>query len=287
LFVEGEEIRTTASHLFFTDSGWWKAAENLKVGDKIINSKGELKTLIVKSIETLNEPERIYNLNVDQFHTYFVGESRLLVHNNCTAEAMAYGRETIEKAKAQGVTDSATLSKIGTDAAADMQRAIENNITMAKKHGITDPVELEKITTDAANALRKPIGEVRGMYARTQAELDALALDPANGQMKLWERDAGLGCEADGQIAGPITRSTDPKADFIDINGKKWDVKSYRTDWQNGYDLNTAIDQIQDEIFNKGQNVIVDTSNLAKWAHDELVQEIITKGWAQYVRFYP
>jgi hypothetical protein len=94
LFVEGEEIRTTASHLFFTDSGWWKAAENLKVGDKILNSKGELKTLIGKSVEALKEPERIYNLNVDQFHTYFVGTSGLLVHNNCSpqvTEAINHG----------------------------------------------------------------------------------------------------------------------------------------------------------------------------------------------------
>lgn len=92
LFVEGEEIRTTANHLFFTDCGWWKAAENLKVGDKILNSKGELKTLIGKSIEALKEPEKIYNLNVDEFHTYFVGTNGLLVHNNCTADMMAAGR---------------------------------------------------------------------------------------------------------------------------------------------------------------------------------------------------
>lgn len=200
---------------------------------------------------------------------------------------MSYGREAIEKARVQGVTDSATLSKIGTDAAADMQRTIDNNLTLARNRGITDPVELEKITTDAANALRKPIGEVRGMYPRTQAELDALALDPANGKMKLLERDAALGCEANGQIPGPITRSADPIADFVDINGKAWDVKAYRTDWQNGYDFNNAISEINKEIFENGQNVIIDTRYLAKWAHDELVAEVISRGWGQYVRFYP
>ncbi|WP_010245354.1 hypothetical protein [Acetivibrio cellulolyticus] len=42
-----------------------------------------------------------------------------------------------------------------------------------------------------------------------------------------------------------------------------------------------------DEIFNKGQNVIIDSTYLAKWAHDELVAGVISKGWGQYVRFYP
>jgi hypothetical protein len=84
LKLDNEEIRTTANHLFFTDCGWWKAAENLKIGDKILNSKGELKTLIGKSVEALQEPERIYNLNVEDFHTYFVGSNGLLVHNDCS-----------------------------------------------------------------------------------------------------------------------------------------------------------------------------------------------------------
>ena len=82
--AEGEEIRTTASHLFFTNSGWWQAAENIKVGDRIVTANGELKTVIATGVELLEEPERIYNLNVDEFHTYFVGTNGLLVHNNCT-----------------------------------------------------------------------------------------------------------------------------------------------------------------------------------------------------------
>jgi hypothetical protein len=81
----------------------------LKVGDKILNSKGELKTLIGKSVEALNEPERIYNINVDEFHTYFVGESELLVHNDCTDEMTDVARHLIgrtdEQAIADGITD--------------------------------------------------------------------------------------------------------------------------------------------------------------------------------------
>lgn len=203
---------------------------------------------------------------------------------------IAYGRESIEKAKLENpLLSSSELSDIASRAAADMQRTIENNITLAKKHGITDPVQLEKITQDAADTLRKPIGEVRGMYSRTKTELDELAFDPAKGKItdeSIIERDAGLSCEADGQIAGPITRSLDPEADFIDVNGKAWDVKSFRTDWQNGYDFNTAMSAISKEIA-KGQNVILNTTYLAKWAEDELIAGIKANNWLQYVRFYP
>jgi len=83
LNLEGEQIRTTASHLFFTDSGWWKAAENLRVGDKVFTSSNTLKAIISISFEKLAKPERIYNLNVEDYHTYFVGTQALLVHNNC------------------------------------------------------------------------------------------------------------------------------------------------------------------------------------------------------------
>ncbi len=34
----------------------------------------------------MEQPESIYNLNVDEFHTYFVGSEGLLVHNDCTEE---------------------------------------------------------------------------------------------------------------------------------------------------------------------------------------------------------
>ena len=40
---------------------------------------------IIKSIkvEKLSEPETTYNFEVEDFHTYYVGESEVLVHNAC------------------------------------------------------------------------------------------------------------------------------------------------------------------------------------------------------------
>ena len=59
------------------------SAEHLKTGDKVINSDGSL--VIVERIESLsyNEGKAIYNLNVEDNHTYFVSEEKVCVHNNC------------------------------------------------------------------------------------------------------------------------------------------------------------------------------------------------------------
>ncbi|MEN2773905.1 polymorphic toxin-type HINT domain-containing protein [Acetivibrio clariflavus] len=82
LIVGNEEINTTSSHLFFTDSGWWKSAKNIKVGDRIFTAEGELKEVTATRVVDLEEAVRIYNLNVDEFHTYFIGKQGLLIHNN-------------------------------------------------------------------------------------------------------------------------------------------------------------------------------------------------------------
>jgi hypothetical protein len=88
LTVGNEIIRTTPVHLFYTVDGEWKEAVSLKVGDRIVDSDGSCKEISAREIQYLEEPERIFNLNVEDYHTYFVGSNGLLVHNTrrCTPE---------------------------------------------------------------------------------------------------------------------------------------------------------------------------------------------------------
>ncbi|MEN2775530.1 polymorphic toxin-type HINT domain-containing protein [Acetivibrio clariflavus] len=79
------------SHLFFTDSGWWKSAKNITDGDRILTADGDLNEVTAIRVAELEEAVRIYNLNVDEFHTYFVGASGVLVHNDCIAQMMGTG----------------------------------------------------------------------------------------------------------------------------------------------------------------------------------------------------
>ena len=60
---------------------------------------------IIKSIkvEKLSEPETTYNFEVEDFHTYFVGESEVLVHNAC----LKFDNVEIRQANKADFTDEA------------------------------------------------------------------------------------------------------------------------------------------------------------------------------------
>ena len=85
--IEGESIETTGSHPFYTEEEGWTKAEELKAGDKIELS--DRRSGEVESVERneLEEPVTVYNFCVMDYHTYYVGESSVLVHNKCNASS--------------------------------------------------------------------------------------------------------------------------------------------------------------------------------------------------------
>jgi intein/homing endonuclease len=83
LIVEGELIETTPTHLFMLEKGNWRAAENLKSGDRILTADGEIKTVDEIQVISYDKARPIFNLNVDEYHTYFITGLALLVHNDC------------------------------------------------------------------------------------------------------------------------------------------------------------------------------------------------------------
>ena len=61
----------------------WVAAGDLAVGDEVFNLDGTTSTILGSEIEVLDEPVLVYNLEVEDFHSYFVGCVPVLVHNRC------------------------------------------------------------------------------------------------------------------------------------------------------------------------------------------------------------
>lgn len=53
------------------------------IGDKIILSSGETATVLSLEIKTVGGPQTTYNFEVEDFHTYYVWASGVLVHNTC------------------------------------------------------------------------------------------------------------------------------------------------------------------------------------------------------------
>jgi len=105
LTIDGEVIHTTPEHPFFAD-GSWKAAGLLQRGDTIQLRNG--KAAVVQNVcykfdealaqaygdDTINSElfsplTKVFNLEVEDWHTYFVGNNEALVHNTVCVKEIA------------------------------------------------------------------------------------------------------------------------------------------------------------------------------------------------------
>ena len=83
IFVDGEEIIATPSHPFYCPTKGWTDASHLRAGDILVLVNGEYVVVEKVQHEILESPITVYNFEVEDFHTYYVGESAVLVHNVC------------------------------------------------------------------------------------------------------------------------------------------------------------------------------------------------------------
>ena len=74
-----EKIQTTKEHPFWVIDKWVDAG-NLQIGDSLFLQGGDKK--IVTNITILDTLVTVYNMEVEDFHTYFVSENKVWVHNN-------------------------------------------------------------------------------------------------------------------------------------------------------------------------------------------------------------
>lgn len=88
LEIADEIVETTYAHPFWVAGYGFKAAGELAVGDLVESNNGALYP--VQSVETIYPDEKIavYNFKVEDWHTYYVTETGILVHNsNCSASS--------------------------------------------------------------------------------------------------------------------------------------------------------------------------------------------------------
>ena len=83
VWVNGEEITTTPGHPFYSPVKGWTDAANLRAGDILVLVNGEY--VVVEKIqhELLESPVKVYNFQVEDYHTYYVSDNGVLVHNTC------------------------------------------------------------------------------------------------------------------------------------------------------------------------------------------------------------
>ena len=83
IFVCGEEIVTTPEHPFYSPVKGWTKAAHLRAGDILVLVNGDY--VIVEKVqhEILESPVTVYNFHVEDYHTYYVADIGVLVHNSC------------------------------------------------------------------------------------------------------------------------------------------------------------------------------------------------------------
>ena len=81
--VGSEEIVTTPEHPFYSPIKGWIAACKLHTGDILVLQNGKYVTVEKVQHEILEAPITVYNFEVADFHTYYVGKNAVLVHNTC------------------------------------------------------------------------------------------------------------------------------------------------------------------------------------------------------------
>ena len=110
IFVNGEEIVATPTHPFYCPVKGWTDAAHLRAGDILVLVNGEY--VVVEKIqhELLENPVKVYNFQVQDYHTYYVAESGVLVHNTCEKYGQGHGN----KIHAKRIDDKLTeLQKSG------------------------------------------------------------------------------------------------------------------------------------------------------------------------------
>ena len=84
VFVKDEEIVCTNEHPFYLPQKGWTAACELRAGDILVTVNGHY--VIVEKVqhEILEQPIKVYNFEVEDFHTYFISNLFTLVHHECS-----------------------------------------------------------------------------------------------------------------------------------------------------------------------------------------------------------
>ncbi|MFN8509828.1 MAG: Hint domain-containing protein [Deinococcaceae bacterium] len=82
-------------------SNKWVGAGHLKAGDRLKKADGTFGTVVY--VNTLAETRKMYNLEVQSAHTFFVGQNGWLTHNSCDKILSNSVVGILEKP--QGITD--------------------------------------------------------------------------------------------------------------------------------------------------------------------------------------
>lgn len=149
------------------DGEGWVKAKSLALGDKVRLYSGENKAITSTKKEELENKNKVYNFEVEDFHTYFVSEENILVHNTCSNLGSS-GKGVSNPSKLSEVSDIANSYKL--DANQYENHIVDRhgpNSTFSNKSKFNSNFDIKKgidETLTSPNSIIKPNTNGRGGY---------------------------------------------------------------------------------------------------------------------------
>ncbi len=146
----GEEIHTTENHPFYVEGKGWCAAAELEAGDVLHTKDGQEETVVDVTIEKQEVPVKVYNLTIKDYHTYYVSEDSVLVHNDgCklpdNARRTMNEDEIFKRLEKYHGVDRTKASEILHEIKRTSGRGGADNVLFDLTGGVYDPDTLENI----------------------------------------------------------------------------------------------------------------------------------------------
>lgn len=104
----------TPEHPFYSPVKGWTNAIDLRAGDILVMLNGEYAVVEQVQHELLENPEITYNFEVKDFHTYYAGDTSVLVHNRCVERGIAGKGWVGDKTWKQNIETVQTVTDVRT-----------------------------------------------------------------------------------------------------------------------------------------------------------------------------
>ncbi len=181
LVVNGEEIITTETHPFYVNKRGFINAGELKVGDELLDVNNNILLIENYTVEITAEPTTVYNFQVEDFHTYFVGERCIWVHN--ASETYNQLRKVSPDAKAREAVNSGEGKKVDPVYGYEVDKLEADHIMPLKE--ITEQPGFDKLSFEDQKAVANLSENFMGLGKPTNASKGAKPVSEWTGHSKL------------------------------------------------------------------------------------------------------
>lgn len=140
LNIGREKIVTTDAHPFYVENRGWVNAGELGIGTAIVTRAGPSAVVVSAKVNALSANVPVFNLTVANFHTYYVGESCALVHNQtgqtCAIEFENVVPDALAKFGSSGHKSNAWNNYTGTWDKTRWSNNYDNLSRIARQHEV-------------------------------------------------------------------------------------------------------------------------------------------------------